>query len=206
VQWQGVGTIKSFGVINFTLGIVALWMLVIGLRGLIGRRPFLLPARSGFWLMVLVFVPTLLSPFRFWLDGGIESQGLSSLLVSLLMVAVLLIMVWKQTSGYMMVGLGEESFRQALQNTLKKLNFPFEESLSRVRLTTLEADLQVNIQSWMGTAYLRMRQPQHADSFRRIVNSLREEIAASTAQLNLTMCSFYIAFGILALAASVFIL
>jgi hypothetical protein len=54
----------------------------------------------------------------------------------------------------------------------------------------------------MGTAYLRMRQSKDADNFRKIVNLLREEIAASAAELNLTMCSFHIALGILALAAA----
>jgi hypothetical protein len=181
-------------------------MLAIGLRGLIGRRPFLLPARSGFWLIVLLFVPPLLSPLPFSIVDGIESRGLVSFLITLLMVAVLLTMVWKQTSGYMVFGVGEDPFRYSLQTTLKKLNLPFEESLSRVRLTTLEADLQVGIQSWMATAYLRMKQPQHIDSFKRIINSLREDVATANAQFNPTMCYFYIVFGILALAAAVFIL
>jgi hypothetical protein len=128
--------------------------------------------------------------------------------ISLLVCAVLLVMMWKQTAGYMVIGVAEEPFRNSLLNTLRKLNLPFEESLSRVRLTTLEADLQVGIQPWMRTAYLRMKQPQHADTFTKVVDSLRKDFAGSTAQFDATtMCSFYIyiVFGILFLAASIFI-
>ncbi len=180
-------------------------MLVIGVRGVIGGKPFLVPARSGFWLMALVFSSTLLSPLRFWFDGGIEPFGIASLVVPLVLCALLLVMIWKQTSGYMVFGVKEEGFRKSLQTILNKLNLPFEESLSRVRLTTLQADLQVGIQPWMGTAYLRMKQHQHADTFKKVVDSLREDFAGSTAQFDATMCLFYIVFGVLILAASVFV-
>jgi hypothetical protein len=197
---------RDFGIINFTWAIVALWMLVIGLRGVIWRKPLLVPARSGFWLMALVFGPTLLGPLRFWFDGGVEPFGIASLVVSLLLCALLLVMIWKQTSGYMVFGVGEERFRRSLQITLNNLNLPFEESLSRVRLTTLQADLHVGIQPWMGTAYLRMKQAQHSDTFRKVVDSLRKDFAGTTAQFDATMCSFYfyIVFGVLGLAASIF--
>lgn len=181
-------------------------MLAIGLRGVIGRRPFLVSARTGFWLMALVFGPTLLSPLRFWFIGDIEPSGIAMLVISLLMCTVLLVMLWKQTSGYMVFGVKEEQFRQILHSTLKKLNFPFDESLSRLRLTTLDADLQVGIQAWMGTAYLRMKQPQHTSAFRKIVDSLRKDFASTTAQFDATMCAFYILFGVFGLAASIFLL
>lgn len=156
--------------------------------------------------MALLFGPTLMSPLRFGFDGGVESLGIALLIISFLMCAVLLVMLWKQTSGYMVFGVREEPFRQVLHSTLRKLNIPFDESLSRLRLTTLDADLHVGIQSWMGTAYLRMKQSQHADTFRNIVDSLRKDLAGTTAQFDATMCSFYIIFGVLGLAASIFIL
>jgi hypothetical protein len=181
-------------------------MLAIGLRGVIRRRPFLVPARTGFWLMALLFVPTLLSPLRFWFIDDVEPSGIAMLVISLVTCTVLLIMLWKQTSGYMVFGVSEEQFRQVLHTTLKELNLPFDESLSRLRLTTLDADLQVGIHAWMGTAYLRMKQSQHVGTFRKVVDSLRQDFAGTTVEFNATMCSFYIVFGVFGLAASIFIL
>ena len=181
-------------------------MLMIGLRGVIRRRPFLVPARTGFWLMAVVFGPTLMSPLRFWFEGGVEPLAIASLIISLMMCAALLVMLWKQTTGYMVFGVREEPFREVLHSTLGKLNLPFDESLSRLRLTTLDADLQVGIQPWMGTAHLRMKQPQHAAIFRQIVDSLRRDFAAGTAaQFDATMCSVYIVLGFLVFATSIFI-
>jgi len=156
--------------------------------------------------MALVFVPSLLPPLRFWFADGVERPGVTFFVISLLLCALTLVVLWKQTSGYMVFGVGEETFRRLLQSALRKLNLPFEESLSRLRLTTLNADLQVNIASWTGTAYLRMKQPQHADTFGKVLDSLREDFAGTTVQFDPTICSFYIVLGFLGLAMSFFFL
>jgi len=104
----------------------------------------------------------------------------------------------------MVFGVREEPFRQVLHRTLNKLDLPFDESLSRLRLTTLDADLQVGIQPSMGTAHLRIKKNEHADTFKKIVDSLREDFAGSTGQFDTTMCSIYVVFGVLLLVASTF--
>jgi hypothetical protein len=194
---------ENFGRINFILAIGGLCMMWIGLRVVLQKRPFLVSARYGFWIMFLLFAPGLVTGIGYLVNNNLKTGDIASLIVVTLMLLVMLLMVWKQTEGYAVYGVDEALFRDALHRTLRRLQLPWEESISRLRLITLEADLEISIQSWMGTAYLHMKRSQHTAVFKRIIESLREDIASSPAKYSPTMSVLYLAFGILSLAASI---
>ena len=56
------------------------------------------------------------------------------------MFVVILVMFWFQMRGYMVYGVSAEAFRNCLRRTLDKLNLPYQESFSSIRLETVDAN------------------------------------------------------------------
>ena len=67
------------------------------------------------------------------------------------------------------MGLQMCRFRKHSSQLLKRLQLPYEESLSVVRLTSIQADLQVSVQSWMGTGIIKVKQRTHRSTLKEIV-------------------------------------
>ena len=67
-------------------------------------------------------------------------------------------MMWYQLKGYVAYAVTDTSFREALLAALQKLQYPHEETLSTIRLTSIDADLQVAVQSWMGAGVIKVKQ------------------------------------------------
>jgi len=77
-------------------------------------------------------------------------------------------------NGDMLIGIHDESFRDALHFFLNKNNMPFEERLSIVVLTEEKADLQVAIQVWIGVGQLKLRKSKKSELLKTIVSGINE--------------------------------
>ena len=86
-------------------------------------------------------------------------------------------MMYYQLKGYTAYAVTDTSFREALLAALQKLQLPYEESLSVIRLTSINADLQVAVQSWMGTGIIKVKQRTHKPVLRQVVNAMNEYFA-----------------------------
>ena len=75
---------------------------------------------------------------------------------------------------------------------------PYEESLSSIRLTSVEADLQVAIQSWMGTGQIKVRQVRHRALLKEIVQVMNDYFRTSPVETNMIYCVFALIGGIFA--------
>ena len=169
-------------------GLMGIFFLVIGVRALLTKRPFLISNR---WLLAIMFV-------------FFAPMGLSSLLfldrnpiswVILLLYVALLVMMWYQLKGYVAFAVTDTSFREALLAVLQKLQLPYEESLSVIRLTSVNADLQVAIQSWMRTGVIKVKQRAHRSVLREIVNAMNEYFRTSPVSTNMVTCIFWVVIG-----------
>lgn len=192
-------------VFGAVLLIVTAWFLSIGLRGLIAKRPVIFPARHNFWLMVLAIAPSLIFPGRFLLDKQMASFSMLTLLLPFLLWGVFLVMMWKAMRGYVVIGMTEDSLRESIHYALNKLHLPFEETLSKLRLTTLNADLNVAIQSWMGTAQLRIKGSQQDETLKKIADAMNESFALPSTRMNLTTNIFYIITGVILIVSAIFL-
>ena len=173
-------------------GIFALFFFVIALRGILTKRPFLV---SNKWLLLVMFValmPTILifpflpgsPPFIIkWLNPAIFT--------------VVLVMMCFTLKGYVAYAVTDSSFRDALLASLQKLELPYEETLSTIRLTSVEADLQVSVQSWMGSGQLKIKQRGQGSLLAKIADAMNEYFRISSVPTNLTTCIFYLVMGIL---------
>lgn len=199
--------------ICFIFVILGIYLLSIGLRGVITKKPFIYSAKKGFWFIALSFVPSIIFPIQsLWKSYLLSTKYSESfdwsflliLLIPLLMYLILLVFYWRLLRGYMVLGVTDESFRQALYSVLKDLKLPFEERLSKLRLTSLDADLEANINAWMGTANIRIKQHEHQKTLDQIADALRNYFAGSYVSINMLTCVYNIIFGVMILVMAVF--
>src|SRR6185503_4363210 len=108
---------------SITLILLALmsgFLLVIGLRGILTRRPFLLPAYTFNWVMALYLLLIYIIPI---IQEIIDTPGeplyiFLGFLFPILMLIVLPIVVWQNMRGYVAFGVTNESFKAALHSAL----------------------------------------------------------------------------------------
>ena len=86
-------------------------------------------------------------------------------------------------------------FVRPLLEALQKLQLPYEESLSLIRLTSIEADLQVSVQAWMGTGLIKVKQRTHRSVLREIVSAMNEYFRMSSVPTNIMPCVFFLVIG-----------
>jgi len=200
-----------FLIFSIVFVILGLYLLITGLRGVITKKPFVFSAKSNFWLVALAFSPSIVQPlYSFWqlYSSSVEHAedfewSLALLLLfSLLIYPVILAFLWRQMRGYTVLGVTDDSFREALHAVLEDLRLPFEERLSKLRLTSLDADLEANVAGWMGVANLRIKQREHQETLERIANGLKHYFAASRVSINMVTCVYYIILGVLIMASA----
>ena len=173
-------------------GIAAIFFLVIGLRGILTKRPFLISQRWFLSIMFAIFIPIILQSFLLRFPGDFNFM---TWLHPLLFGFILLTMCY-QMRGYIAYAVTDMSFREALIEALQKLQLPYEESLSLIRLTSIEADLQVSVQGWMGTGLIKVKQRAHGSVLREIVNVMNEHFRMSSVSTNMIPCIFSVVIGV----------
>ena len=181
---------SSFHPIMF--GVMAVLLLTFGLRGLLTKRPFLFPAR---WLFVFVMI-MLLGPVMTLIPFSWPSQTMDWL--PFLMLPVMAVFLWLQMKGYLAVAVTGKSFRDGLLAALEKLQLPYEESLSSIRLTSVGADLQVAVQSWMGNGQIKVRPGRHGPLLKKIVQAMKEHFRTAAVETNMIFCVLFLILGIFA--------
>ena len=106
--------------------------------------------------MFIGLVPAILIPVFLPGDSSFIIKWLNPAIFTLLLV-----MMCFALRGYVAYAVTDTSFRDALLTSLQKLDLPYEETLSTIRLTSVEVDLQVSIQSWMGSGQIKIKQRGH---------------------------------------------
>ena len=112
----------------------------------------------------------------------------------------IMIFQWFVMKGYLAIGISDDSFRQALHFSLNKNNLPFEEQLSTINLTSIDANLQVAIQSWVGTGQIKLKKSSDSNILPQIITGINEYYKENDIKPNNITAIFYIVCGILMLA------
>jgi hypothetical protein len=172
-------------------GIMAIFFLTIGLRGVLIRRPFLVSNRWWLSIMFVGFIAITLLSFSFSIRESFYAMNW----VIPLILGLLLLRGWFHYRGYTAYAVTDTSFREALLAALQKLQLSYEESLSVIRLTSVEADLQVSVHSLMGTGIIRVKQRAHQTVLREVVNAMNEYFRISSLPTNMISCVFDLVMG-----------
>ncbi|HTY24942.1 MAG TPA: hypothetical protein VMC85_17560 [Desulfomonilaceae bacterium] len=182
----------------FVFGVMALFFFVIGLRGIVSKKPFVISAR---WLFIVVLLG--FSPAMFQFAWFPKPSGGPAILVAIrwlipVMFIVIIIFLYFTLRGYTAFAVTDTSFREGLLASLEKLNLPHEETLATIKLPTIGADLQVAVQSWIGTGQLKAKQREFSTVLRDIVKGMNEYYQSGVVtKVNLTCCIFYVVIGVL---------
>ena len=190
---------KDMWLFDVTFGIFAICCLGIALRGIFSRRPIIFSSRWMLMLFLLVFVPLLARGAA--LFGSHFRLGS---LLPLLMPLLVLSLLFRNAQGYSILGVSDEYFSNALHAALHKLGLPFEESLSQIRLTSLDAALIVTLQSRMGAAQLAIKPSLHRSTLKEIVQLMRDYFATVPGKTNLTTYVYYLLFGALMVVFAIY--
>ena len=188
-----------YGVVMVIFG---LYTIGLSLLGLLRKRPLVFASRQLMWVLFLAFLPNLVTSFEpLFTDWG---QGDTALLItlpliSLSMMVLLIFVFWKQMSGYMVFGIYDETFRDALTTALQRLNMPFQETISKIHLVELDADLQVAVSAWMGVAQIRIKQSKQAQYVKQIAAEMNKYFEATPVKVNNLTFIVYLILGILML-------
>ncbi len=172
-------------------GFMAIVFLAIGLRGILTKQPFLIAQRWFLSIMFAAFIPTILQSFFLRLPSDFNLINWLNPLV----FGFILLMMCYQMRGYTAYAVTDASFREALIEVLQKLQLPYEESLSLIRLTSIEADLQVSVQGWMGTGQIKVKQRTHSSVLREIVKAMNDHFRVSSVPTNMITCIFLLIMG-----------
>ena len=184
-------------------GLLAAFFLIIGLRGILTKRPFLLSNRWLLALMFVTFLPAIFPKLFFALPGmDLTEMDLMDWLNPAIFIVILVMMCFA-LKGYAAYGVTDTSFREALLAALEKLQLPYEETLSTMRLTSIDADLQVSIQSWMGAGMIKVKQREYRSLLTEIVAEMNRQFSVSSTPIKLTPCIFFLIFGVIMVVAGI---
>jgi hypothetical protein len=202
------------------IGIFALPLLMLGIRGIVTKKPFIVSLRH---FVLIISIPVLIAAadgliFSGWLIfyspfNALGFAGIGPLIIFLLVFGVIFLLVfgvmflilWKQTEGYSALGVTDESFQDSLRSALNKLNLPFEETIFRIRLTSIEADLYASVYSSLGCAQLIIKHPGHRSTLKSIVDAMNDYFKTVPCKTNMTTNVYFIILGALAIITAVYI-
>lgn len=179
-------------------GVMAAFFLILGLRGILTRTPYLLSNRWLLLVMFIAFVPNIILPLFF----NFSDMNLINWLNPAIFTVVLVMMCFAM-KGYAAYGITDTTFREALIAALEKLQLPYEESLSSIRLTSIDADLQVAIQSWLGSGMIKIKQREHRSVLREIVAEMNRQFSLSAGPIKLITFIFYVIMGVLMVSGGI---
>ncbi len=190
-----------FLALDLVLAAISIYFLFLGLKVFLTKKPFLISAKYNFFVMLIAFATQLVIPISNFFDFSRLKEDkfdwffLASPLFLIVLYSVLLIYLWKTMQGYQIIGVTEDTFRTSLQNVLRKLGLPFEERLSKMRLTSLETDLESSMNAWAGTATLKIKDAKYKEIEKKIAENLRRELNDEYLPVNLRTSYFYLITG-----------
>jgi len=196
----GRNKVKIYFPLLFAL--MAFFFLFIGIKVVLSKRPLFMSSRCFFAILVLAFSPQFINAANL-LSKDLPSNFTIIIYLSPIMFVCLLVFCWFQMKGYMAIGVSEESFREALHFSLNKNNLPFDEKLSFINLTSINARLQIAIQSWIGAGQLKIKKSKDSKILSEIVKGINEYYIENNIRPNNVTSIFYILMGVFMLVFAV---
>lgn len=187
-------TMTFYGIAMLIFG---LYVTGIGLWGFVKKRPLVFAARQLLWLYLLMIIPLNVQTFSmFSWERGLAVTNLM-LIFQLAMMILMIYLFYRVFTGYMILGVSEDTFREALTHALNPLNLPFEETIARVKLTGISADLQASVVAWMGTEQIRIKQREHISHTKNIAQTMDTYYKTHPVKVQKIAFGLYLALGIL---------
>ncbi len=173
---------------------LAVFMLSIGLKVLLKKKPIFIHTR---WLLILAafaFSPMAINSIVLLIKMGLPPKSLF-LLFNLLIYILIVSMFSFAFKGYSFIGVTQDSFIEGLHVALNKLNIKFEETLSCIKFLEYDSQLQVSIQPWMGTAQIKVKGKEDKQLVDSILSEMNVFFQNSGMKTNKIIPVFYVLMG-----------
>lgn len=190
----------SFMLYGLVMVAFSLYILGIGVWGLIKKRPLILPAHQFMWFFIALYAAQIIQSLVSIFTTRWQTFDPFFFLIpifQILMFVVVIYVIQRQMTGYLILGVTDDTFREALTAVLNQLNLPFQETISKIKLTSIEADLQAAVASWVGSAQIRVQQQQHAHLTQKIAHGMDDYYQKNPVQTNFFIFIAYLILGIL---------
>lgn len=181
--------------------LMAAFFLIIGVKVVTSSKPIFLSSRIFFVFMVLCFSPQLVNFFTTYNSELANTMGFI-FYINPIIYTLLIIFFWFQLKGYIAIGIYDESFRGALHSSLNKQKITFEEQLSLIKLTSVNASLQVAVQSWVGTAQIKLKKSDEKNLLKNIIVGMEQYFLENNIKSNNFTAIFYVIMGLIMIAAA----
>lgn len=181
--------------LSLIMALMAFCFLFVGIKVILSKKPLFISARYLFVFVLLGFSPQFVTAATMLFSDSPIRSGLL-LYLSPIMFVILLVFLWFQLQGYMAYGVSDDTFRDALHFSLDKNNLPFEEKLSAIELPSINATLQVAIQSWIGAGQLKLKKSKDAKILPEIINGINQYYSENEVKPNNFTSIFYIVMGV----------
>jgi hypothetical protein len=191
-------TLHDYWVVKiFDSALWAAWFIYFAARGIVSRKPFLTPSK-WFWVFLLIIELPKCVHVKYLANSN--DVGLIDWF-SFIVLMLLLLFFWNILNGYIVFGITEESFREALTSSLKISKLKYKEDLNGIHLKSHRLILKAFV--FMGIGITRWRGNQFKKSDEKLLPNLKMELAKPQAEFNSTpvLISFVMAalviFGLL---------
>lgn len=158
-------------ILPFIIITSAIFILVVGfiisiaLATILGKRPIILSARWMFGMMCPLSIPIIIYSFS---KGFDVKQNIHFILYVIFLVAL-----WIKMRGYMILGVSDAYFRDAIQDAARTLGLTIEETGSRLRIIETGEEIKVTISGFSGWAQLKPVKAESRNTVSRIVEGMK---------------------------------
>lgn len=167
--------------------LAAAYFIWLGARILIAKRPLLLAARQSTIVLIgLVLLPLII----------LVRVEVSITLFYLAADVIIIITLWVNARGYAFLGITDETMLDAVHSALKAINLPYEERLGQLLLPSINAELQIAVQGWMGAAQIVIKPDSQQAVLDAIAAAMREYFRQGTSPINRFTPIAYVVLGI----------
>ena len=122
------------------------------------------------------------------------------------MLTVLTVYLCLAFRGYFVFRATETALRDGVLDSLEKLGIPYEETVSRIRLTSSGADLYVLPRFSLGLGEIRMGHRRNRALLRKIASSMSDYYDSSSVSMNLVSCVNYAIGGALTVIITILLM
>ena len=197
-------------VLPITVLIFSFYFLSLGVIIITKKRPFLYSAKIIVSL-ALVLLYSLMFTMSFVLSYKNNNSTFSLLDIFILLALICsFISIWFQTKGYIVHGITDKTFLNAIHYSLKKNGIQneiqFEEKPTVISLPTLGTDIEVSIQSWMGVGTIELKGNRNPILFKNIISGIKEYFNMNTTSVNYVSAIYSIIAGLFMVAFSALLL
>ena len=186
------------------LMILGLFLLFIGLKVIIGKKPIITNSKYLLFLILITFVSMLIFPnLDDFLKGDFDYFKTGA---SLIILIIFLVYMFNFFNGYLLIGLDDEAFRKCISQSLDNLGIEFKEDFSKIVIDKFEITIHCTVQSWIGQAQIQFKGRVNKKFIGSLIDELNKNINSAEIFPKKTSAYFYSLIGFLSILISVYYL